>query len=299
VSLDSQVVDLHTHSTASDGTDSPSELVRKAIDLGLSAIALTDHDTIGGLREAKSAAELLGLELVPGIELSIEDGETKRFHLLSYFIDIENPGLAKVLENVRRWRTDRNALILERAHRAGIDLTLDDVKNEAGPGAIVLGRPHFAAALVKKGIATSIADAFDRFLASGRPLNEPKPSLSPNEAAKLLHGAGGITMLAHPGLITWADKTGLAKYIGELKVADAIDGIECYYFRYSKEQTQFFVGLAKEFDLLISGGSDYHGDNKPDVPLGQVYDGHALPYSILAPLREASSRRLSASLAGS
>jgi hypothetical protein len=263
-------------------------LVYKAASLDLSAIALTDHDTIAGLDEAVEAASSAGIELIPGVELSIEDGEDRRFHLLSYFFDRKNPQLTRVLENVRLWRSDRNSLILERAKKEGIDLTLEDVQNEAGPDSDVLGRPHFARALVKKGLASSIQDAFDRYLASGRPLNEPKPSLSPQAAADLLHGAGGITVIAHPGLIRWTELAGLASYITDLKAAGVLDGIECYYFRYNENQTQFFLNLASQLDMLVSGGSDFHGGNKPDVPLGNVYAGGPLPSAILDPLREAS-----------
>jgi predicted metal-dependent phosphoesterase TrpH len=286
-----QGIDLHCHSTGSDGTDSPNELVEKATAHGLSAIALTDHDTTVGLAEAITAAETCGIELVPGIELSIEDGDIRRFHLLSYFIDRENPALTSVLENVRRWRSDRNTLMLERAQAAGIDLTLEDLQREAGPDATVIGRPHFAKALIRKGIAADIPDAFDRYLGAGGLLHEPKPSLSPAAAADLLHNAGGITILAHPGLIKWAGHDELDQYIGVLADAGVLDGIECYYFRYSDEQTDFFLGLAKKHNLLISGGSDYHGNNKPDIPLGSVYHGKPLPDSILDPLRAASALR--------
>lgn len=299
MTLSEQGIDLHTHSTASDGTDSPAELVACAAGLGLSVIGLTDHDTLGGLPEAMSAANSHGIELVPGIELSIEGGEDRRFHLLSYFFDTDNLELVSILERVRRWRSDRNSLIIDRAQNAGIDLTFEDVQAEAGPGATIIARPHFARALVKKGLASSIQDAFDRFLASGMPLNEPKPSLSPRFAADLLHNAGGITVLAHPGLIKWADKPDLAKYIAELKSIDALDGIECYYYRYSEEQTQFFLDVARENGLLVSGGSDYHGGTKPDVPLGNVYQGKPLPVSILDPLREASARWRSTRSVGS
>jgi predicted metal-dependent phosphoesterase TrpH len=292
-------IDLHAHSQASDGTDSPSELVAKAVSLGLSCIALTDHDTMGGLKEAKSTTKQLEIDFVPGIELSIEDGETKRFHLLSYFFDIDDPALSAVLENVRRWRSDRNSLMLERAKRAGIDLTEAEVRAEAAPDATVIGRPHFASALVKKGLASSIQDAFDRYLANGQILHEPKPSLSPAQAAKLLHAAGGITILAHPGLIRWADRAELKAYIAELKGAGILDGIECYYSRYDEEQTQFFLGIAEDLKLLVSGGSDYHGDNKPDISLGAVYHNQPLPESILIPLRAASAQRRSGHSTGS
>jgi predicted metal-dependent phosphoesterase TrpH len=285
------IIDLHTHSTSSDGTDSPSELVARAASIGLSALGLTDHDTIGGLSEAKAAAIAQGIDLIPGIELSIEDGDVKRFHLLSYFFDAINLPLTATLESVRRWRSDRNTLMLDRAKAAGVDLTLDDVRREAGADATVIGRPHFAHALMKKGLASSVSDAFDRYLSVGRPLHVAKPSLTPQKAAQLLHGAGGVTVLAHPGLIKWADRTELAKYVAQLKSEDVLDGIECYYFRYDEEQTSFFLKLAKDLGLLVSGGSDFHGDTKPDVPLGNVYRGQALPIAILDPLREAAARR--------
>jgi 3',5'-nucleoside bisphosphate phosphatase len=291
VNAHSRGIDLHTHSLSSDGTSTPTELVVKATSLGLSAIALTDHDTIAGLPEALSAAAGTGLELVPGIELSIEDGDDHRFHLLSYFFNLKNSRLNEVLLRVRQWRNDRNGLMIERAHSAGIDLTLDDVLAEAGPGSIVVGRPHFAAALVRKGLATSIQEAFDKFLTTGSVLHEPKPSLTPRQAADILHGAGGVTVIAHPGLIKWADPDGIADYIRELKDADAIDGIECYYPRHNAEQTGGFVALAEELNLLVTGGSDYHGGNKPDIPLGIVWEGRSLPATLLETLREASIQR--------
>jgi len=281
-------IDLHTHSTASDGTDTPGALIAKAASLGLSTIALTDHDTISGVSEADAAAKEHSIELIPGVELSIEDGDIRRFHLLSYFFDVNNPALTSTLEGVRRWRSDRNALMLERAQAEGIDLTFEEVLDEAGEGATVIGRPHFAAALVKKGLASSINDAFDKYLKTDRPLHVAKPSLTLKAAAELLHAAGGITILAHPGLIRWAQPAELAVYIKDLKNAGLLDGIECYYFRYDDAQTEFFLGLAHENSLLVSGGSDYHGGNKPDVPLGSVHHGSSLSPSILDPLREAS-----------
>jgi 3',5'-nucleoside bisphosphate phosphatase len=291
------LIDLHTHSTASDGTDTPSELVARASALGLEAIALTDHDTVEGVAEAIAAGKEIGVEVVSGIELSIEDGPDRRFHLLSYFFDPHDQRLGDILLRVRQWRDDRNTLIIGRAQAAGIDLTIDDVRAEAGPEAHVLGRPHFAAALVKKGLATSIQDAFDKYLAAGRPLNEPKPSLSSKQAAELIHGAGGVTVFAHPGLVRWADFGHLKHYLSELKQEDAIDGLECYYPRHSADQNKNYLEIADELGLLVTGGSDYHGNNKPDIRLGSVWQDRALPATLLGSLRAASVRRSSANQA--
>ncbi|MDQ2688239.1 MAG: PHP domain-containing protein, partial [Armatimonadota bacterium] len=182
-------IDLHAHTTASDGSLTPTELVQKAAGLGLSALAVTDHDTIGGLTEAQGAATDAGIDLVPGVELSVEDNRG-RFHLLGLLIDPQNETLLGTLEEIRRSRAERNAQMAQKMEALGLPVTMEDVRAEAGEDAQVIARPHFAQALIKKGIVSSVAEAFDKYLSTGKPLYLPKQVLTPKDAIALLHGAG-------------------------------------------------------------------------------------------------------------
>lgn len=277
-------VDLHAHTTASDGSLSPTELVRQAHALGLSALAVTDHDTVGGLAEAGAAARDVGLELVPGVELSVED-DGGRFHLLGYDFDPSHAALLSTLVSIRESRAARNTLMGERMATLGLPVTMQDVLAEAGPDAQVVARPHFAKALIKAGIVNSVAEAFDKYLASGRPLYLPKDVLTPADAAALLHRAGGVAVMAHPGLVPLAADA-LASRIASLTEAGTLDGIEAYYSQHTPAQTQEFAAMAARLGLLTTGGSDFHGSPKPHVPLGIVFNNRPAPRSLLETLWE-------------
>ena len=275
-------IDLHAHTTASDGSLSPTELVTKARGLGLAALAVTDHDTVAGLAEAREAAQAVGLELVPGVELSVED-DKGRFHLLGYGFDTSSPELAETLTALRVARAARNEQMAEKMKELGLPVTLDDVRAEAGEDSEVIARPHFAQALIKKGIVNSVQEAFDRYLAAGKPLYLPKQGLTAHEAIALLHRAGGVAVLAHPGLIPQS-ASALAARVETLTQSDSLDGIEAYYSQHSPADTERFLALAARLGLLVTGGSDFHGTPKPHVPLGVVHGGGPASYSLLTAL---------------
>lgn len=276
-------IDLHAHTTASDGSLSPTELVQKAAGLGLAALAVTDHDTIGGLAEALSAAKEIGLDLVTGVELAVED-DGGRFHLLGYLFDPNNAALREMLVHIRESRAARNAQMAQKMADLGLPVTMADVQAEAGEDADVIARPHFAQALMKKGIVSSVKEAFDRYLATGKPLYLPKQVLTPKDAIALLRAAGGVAVMAHPGLVPLADEA-LAARIAALASEAGLDGIEAYYSQHSPAQTERFLALADRLVLLVTGGSDFHGQAKPHVPLGIVFEGRPAPASLLDRMR--------------
>ncbi len=282
-------IDLHTHTTASDGSLAPAALVQHAHEIGLAALAVTDHDTLGGLAEAAAEAARRGVEFLPGVELSVEDGGG-RFHLLGYGFDPGHPALAEKLVALRRSRAARNTQMAEKMAALGLPVTMDDVRNaakkhaEGGEEAEVIARPHFAQALIAKGVVGSTQEAFDKYLASGRPLYQAKDVLTPADAIALLHDAGGVAVMAHPGLVPLS-KTALAARVNSLAAEAGLDGLEALYSQHSPADTEFFLRLAREQGLLVTGGSDFHGTPKPHVPLGIVFDGRPAPLELLSALR--------------
>ncbi len=285
-------IDLHAHTTASDGSLSPTELVEKAHGLGLTALAVTDHDTLGGLAEARAAAREVGLDLLPGVELSVED-DGGRFHLLGYGFDPEDAALADTLIELRRSRAARNAQMAEKMSELGLPVTMDDVRAEAGEDAQVIARPHFARALIKKGIVGTVAEAFEKYLSTGKPLYLPKEVLTPHDAIALIHAAGGVAVMAHPGLVP-LDEAALAGRVTSLAQGDGLDGIEAYYSQHTPADTERFLALAAGLGLLVTGGSDFHGIAKPHVPLGIVYEGRPAPPALLDALRARLPRHAAA-----
>ena len=282
-------IDLHTHTTASDGSLSPTALVQHAHEVGLAALAVTDHDTISGLQEAEAEAQRLGLDFLPGVELSVEDKDG-RFHLLGYGFDPQFPELAEKLLALRRSRAARNTQMADKMAALGLPVTMDDVRDAArkhaedGEEAEVIARPHFAQALIAKGIVGSVSEAFDKYLASGKPLYQAKEVLTPADAIALLHRAGGVAVMAHPGLVALS-KPALAARVTSLAEDAGMDGIEAYYSQHSPAETAFFLDLAREHNLLVTGGSDFHGTPKPHVPLGIVSEGRPASYDLLPMLR--------------
>jgi predicted metal-dependent phosphoesterase TrpH len=282
-------IDLHLHTTASDGSLTPTELVQKAHETGLAAIAVTDHDTIDGLAEAEKAALERGIGFVSGVELSVED-TGGRFHLLGYGFD---PSFAEFQEKLvaLRWsRAARNTQMAEKMAALGLPVTMDDVRaaahkhSEHGEESEVIARPHFAQALINKGVVASVQEAFDKYLASGKPLYQPKEVLTPQDAIALLHRAGGVAVMAHPGLVLLSE-TALADRIATLHNDAGLDGIEAYYSQHSPADTERFLMLARQNSLVVTGGSDFHGTPKPHVPLGIVFEGLPAPISLLESLR--------------
>jgi len=256
------VIDLHCHSTASDGSDAPAALMALAARQGLSAVALTDHDTVEGLAEAR-AAVAAGVRLVEGCELSCEVGSAT-MHLLVYFL-ADGPGpLQDRLAGLQAARADRNRRIVSVLQGHGLDVTLDEILAEARGGSV--GRPHVAGVLLHKGYVTSVQEAFDQWLAKGRPAYLDRERLLPAEAIALAHASGAVAVLAHPTSLGY-DGAELEQFVAGL-AAEGLDGIECEYGRYTPQLRAALRQMAGRLGLCVTGGSDYHGRYKPDIALG-------------------------------
>lgn len=258
------MIDLHTHSTRSDGTDPPSRIPELAAAAGCSAVALTDHDTLAGLPEARRRADELGIRLVPGCEVScaFRGGSA---HVLAYFVEDGDGPLQQELAHLRRDRVTRNRLLAERLIELGLPVTYEELVAEAASEES-LGRPHVAAVLVRHGAADSIPDAFDRWLAKGRPAHVPKARVSPAAVALLARGSGGVAVLAHPLTLDLGPNE-LAAAVAELAEA-GFAGIEAWYGRYSPDERAGLAELARRHGLVATGGSDYHGTVKADLAVG-------------------------------
>ncbi|MFH0808991.1 MAG: PHP domain-containing protein [Pseudomonadota bacterium] len=279
------LIDLHAHSTASDGSLAPTALARHARDLGLRAIALTDHDTIAGINEAAAAAERFGLELVPGVEMSsYYSGGT--MHILGYYLDCSKPGLLQELSRLQRVRAERNQVVLAKLNELGIELSFEDVLRLAGKDGQV-GRPHFARALLSKGVVGSIDEAFERYLKKGAPAYSTKFRLPPAEAISLIRKAGGVAVLAHPfTLFLDEDPRRLNSLLCELKDL-GLSGVEVYYTEHSEKQERLYSEAARSCGLIMTGGSDYHGANKEDTELGKGHGNLRIPYGVLEEVKAA------------
>jgi len=273
-------VDLHAHTVVSDGTLTPADLVLLARRSGLAAVAVTDHDHLGGLAEARAAGEREGVEVVAGVELSVAH-PAGDVHLLGYLVDDQDAALLGRLERLRDVRARRAHLIVERLQESGVPLTLEDLAREAPAQGGAVGRPHVARALVRRGLASSIQDAFDRWLADGRPAAVPKEKLGAREAIALVHGAGGVAVLAHPVTLPEDAREPLLRELARL----GLDGVEVDYPRHDEALRRRLRALAGELGLVATGGSDFHGANKPDVALGMVDVDHAVLESLRARAR--------------
>lgn len=274
------MIDLHTHSVYSDGTNLPAELVAMAEKRGLAALALTDHDTVGGIPELLSAANNSPVEAVAGIELSAEC-ESGTMHILGYFIDHASAGLLEKLEMVREGREQRNAGILKKLNKLGYVLLWSDVEKYAGKD--VVGRPHFAAALVERGHVKSKKAAFDLLLAKGRKGYVDRYRYTAKECIELIRKAGGIPVLAHPATIYLPDDP-LFALVREMKDS-GLGGIETYYAENHPENMRKFSGWAQELGLIRTGGTDFHGKNSPDLKLGTGFGQLHVPDEVLEELK--------------
>jgi len=276
-----KLIDLHTHSTASDGTLSPAGLAAEAAAAGLAAVALTDHDTVQGLPEFLSAAAAGGPELVPGVEISTERPGGGPMHLLGLWVDHHEKGLQEGLAWMQRVRAQRNPKIAAKLKDMGLAVSMEEVAALAGGQ---VGRPHFAQALVNKGLVANTAEAFNRFLKRGAPAYVEKQRLSPGQAIGLIRGAGGLPVLAHPALLDMNPAV-LAELVQKLQ-GQGLMGLEAYYSQHDAPQERRLTGLATRLGLAVSGGSDFHGASKPDIRLGTGLGTLRVPDSLLAGLKQ-------------
>ncbi len=276
------MIDLHVHSVYSDGSDTPEELIALAEERGLTAMALTDHDTVGGIEPLLHAASTSSIEPVPGIELSAECARGT-MHILGYFIDPACPELLEKIEKVRAGREERNMEILKKLNKLGYVLMWSDVEKQAGCD--VVGRPHFADALVERGLVKSRKAAFDLLLAKGRPAYIERYRFTAAECIRLIRSAGGVPVLAHPATIYLPDDQLKGLVMGLKK--QGLGGIEAYYAEYKPENIDKFCAWAKELDLICTGGTDYHGTNTPDLKLGTGFGQLRVPDEALDQLKAA------------
>jgi 3',5'-nucleoside bisphosphate phosphatase len=256
------IIDLHIHSTFSDGSMSPTELVEYAYRQGLAAISITDHDTIDGIKEAACAGKRLGVEVVEGLELSIKH-RGKELHLLGYLFKTDENALHLALQRLQAARLDRNSRILTKLDDLGVKIELSDLEKVSGHGQC--GRPHIAQLLIQKGVVKNMDEAFEKYLASGGSAYAQRQVLQAGEAIAMIKNAGGLAVLAHPQQL---EKSGqdVGTLIGVLR-AEGLDGVEVYYPTHSRHFKKKLIALAKKHDLLITGGSDYHGSIRPGTTL--------------------------------
>jgi len=266
------MVDLHTHSTHSDGTYSPEELINLAKKIGLKGLALTDHDTISGLKEAFEYANQVNLPFLCGIEISIKYEKNGHFHLLGYFLSPEIPELDSVLQKLKEARKNRNKKLIEKLQNIGIDITYEELLN-LGKGEI--GRPHIANLLVKKKVVKNVQEAFEKYLKKGAIAYVPKALLTPEEGIAIITKAKGIPVLAHPVSLSLSEEE-LFDYLKYLKDL-GLKGVEAYYSEHTREFTNFLLDCAKKLNLCVTGGSDFHGENKPDIKLGTGFGNLRVP----------------------
>ena len=274
-------IDLHTHTTASDGSFTPSQLVHHAKEKGLRALAVTDHDTIDGNQEALNAGVREGLEVVPGIEISV-DYSPGSMHMLGYFIDTESQRLQEKLALLQDSRSDRNPKIIEKLNALGLDITYDEVVEASGGGQV--GRPHIAQVLLRKGYATTIQEAFDKYLGKGAPAYFDKFRLNAEDAIAMITDAGGIPVLAHPFTLKCTNQGELEELIKHL-TGHGLQGIEVYYTEHNEKQISRYRLLAERNNLLLTGGSDFHGANMAGVELGTGRGSLQIPYILFENLK--------------
>lgn len=275
-------VDLHVHSTYSDGTFTPAELVKHSKELNISAFALTDHDTVDGIEEAVNAGNELGIEVVPGVELSTHY-DSKEIHIVGLYIDYTDTILKKELYSLRDSRENRNRRICECFAGLGIDIPYETML-ELYPDAVIT-RAHFADYLVHRGITKSRNEAFERYLGDNRPCYVHREKMLPARAIELIKNAGGIAILAHP-ILYHLGKEQMNKLIQYL-CRSGITGLEAIYSTYSTGEEIQMRKLAREHNLLISGGSDFHGANKPGIEMGIGKGRLFIPYEILDNIKKA------------
>ncbi len=276
-------VDLHSHTTFSDGTLSPEELVAEALRQKLSALAVTDHDETGGCLPAMKAARDTSLRLIPGVELSIDyplPGKA-HMHVLGLFIDPENECIRSGLAELSRAREERAERIIRQLNDKGMALSIDELKELAGGGSI--GRPHIATLMHRHKYVSSVWEAFDKYLAKGKAGYVSKKKLTFKEAAAMIHEAGGLVILAHPVSLNQKNYNGYTRIFRELR-GQGLDGLEAYYSNHVWNMTRFLLEAAHKLELCVSGGSDFHGTVKPDIQLGRGRGNLYVPDALIEDL---------------
>jgi 3',5'-nucleoside bisphosphate phosphatase len=279
------MLDLHTHSNASDGSMAPAAVVELGAEIGLTAMALTDHDTVAGIDEAMRAAAGRKTRFIPGIELSARlEGGT--LHVVGLFIDGAHPAIAAALAEVLRMREERNERLVAKLAEIGMPVTLEEAAEVAGGE--IIGRPHFAAKLVEKGHAKSLGEVFQKLLGRGGAAHVFKERLAPEACIEVIRAAGGAPILAHPDQTNRKGKD-LDALVAELKGYGLV-GLESRCASYTSQATHDLGQLAKRHGLVQSGGSDFHGRPKPDIRLGRGFGSLRVPDSLLAPIEEAAAK---------
>jgi predicted metal-dependent phosphoesterase TrpH len=264
-------IDLHVHTTASDGQFSPADVVHQALEIGLKTVAITDHDTIDGVAQALQAANGTPLEVIPGVELSTVSAAAE-VHVLGYYISGNHPGLRDTLARLRHSRLLRAQQILDKLTRMGMPLAWDELKRIAGEA--VIGRPHISLAMLERGYVSSVTEAFAQYVGRGRPAYVERYKLSPAEAVRSVLESGGIPVLAHPLYVS---------HLVPTLVDSGLLGLEAYYPGYFPDETEFLLCLADKHGLVTTGGSDFHG---PDVLPGHDLGSVAVPQQVARRLRE-------------
>lgn len=274
-------IDLHVHSNASDGTLTPAQVVDLAVKLGLDAIALTDHDTTAGLSEARKAARTLGIQLVPGIEFSCTWRE-KEIHILGLFIQENDPGFSAAVQELFHIRIQRNEEMLRRFQAANFAITMEELR-EGNPDTVIT-RAHFAKVLVRKGYVSSTDQAFKRYLSCGCPYYIPKEPVSPEKIMGILTKNGAFSSLAHVAQYKfgWRESEELIRFLTDL----GLSGLEVYHPSHHRGQCQKLSSLAKAYGLLPTGGSDFHGANKPDIQMGWGRGGLRVSHCLLKDIQD-------------
>ena len=276
-------IDLHLHTRFSDGSLTPVEVVDLAHQAGVTAMAITDHDIVDGIPHALEAAAPLGIEVIPGVEISSRFNE-QELHILGYFFDWQDSTFRDHLAQQRRSRQVRNPRTIERLNALGLEVTEEEVNAKAGSDSI--GRPHVAQVLVDKGYVQDTREAFDRYLREGAPAYVPRTLSDTREVIAWIRDAGGVPVLAHP---TWTRCQGepLYRLCACLKEAGLL-GLEVFYSSHDRRQTSRFLELAKRLDLLVTGGSDFHGTANPGIQVGRGKGNLKVPDTLLVPLRQAA-----------
>lgn len=281
------LIDLHTHSTISDGSETPTRVIQMAAEKGLRALSLTDHDTVGGLDEAFEAASRLNdFELIPGIEISAEY-EEGTIHILGHFIDYNNEALLKSLEVLQKARADRNPKIIRKLCDLGLEITEEEVAEIAGDG--VVGRPHIAQALINRGYVKNVQEAFDKYLKKNGKAYVDKERFSQVDSIDMIHKAGGVATLAHPKFVHGGNLKNVEQLIKSL-AEKGLDGLEVYYGSHSPKEVKWFAELAEKYGLIATGGSDFHGKTKPDIEIGTGMGKLKVPYEIVPRLKEKAEK---------